>query len=37
MDNNHNVTGLHKLKNSLDELLKQGTQQLLVQAIKAEV
>ncbi len=37
MDNNHNVTELHKPDNPLNELLKQGAQQLLAQAIKAEV
>ncbi|PCS21682.1 hypothetical protein [Candidatus Enterovibrio escicola] len=37
MDNNHNVIKLHKLKNPLNELLKQGAQQLLSQAIEAEV
>ncbi|WP_150137451.1 hypothetical protein [Candidatus Enterovibrio escicola] len=37
MDNNHNVTKLHKLENPLNELLKQGTQQLLAQAIEAEI
>ncbi|PCS21899.1 hypothetical protein BTN49_2364 [Candidatus Enterovibrio escicola] len=37
MDNNHNVTELHKLENPLNELLKQGAQQLLTQAIEAEV
>ena len=34
MDDNHNVTGLLKLENPLNELLKQGAQQLLAQAIK---
>ncbi|PCS23410.1 hypothetical protein [Candidatus Enterovibrio escicola] len=37
MDNNHNVTKLHKLENPLNELLKQGAQQLLAQAIEAEI
>ncbi|PCS24141.1 Mobile element protein [Candidatus Enterovibrio escicola] len=37
MDNNHNVTELPKLEKSLNELLKQGAPQFLVQAIKAEV
>ena len=37
MDDNHNVTGLLKLENPLNELLKQGAQQLLAQAIEAEV
>ena len=37
MDDNHNVTELHKLENPLNELLKQGAQQLLAQAIDAEV
>lgn len=37
MDNNHNVTELHKPDNPLNELLKQGAQQLLAQAIEAEV
>ncbi|MBO1365485.1 IS256 family transposase [Vibrio cholerae] len=37
MDNNHNVTDLHKPENPLNELLKQGAQQLLAQAIEAEV
>ncbi|WP_190320104.1 hypothetical protein [Candidatus Enterovibrio escicola] len=36
-DNNHNVTALHKLENLLNELLKEGAQQLLAQAIEAEV
>ena len=37
MDNDHNVTDFHKLENPLNELLKQGAQQLLAQAIEAEV
>lgn len=37
MDNDHNVTELHKPENPLNELLKQGAQQLLAQAIEAEV
>lgn len=37
MDNNHNVTDLHRPENPLNELLKQGAQQLLAQAIEAEV
>lgn len=37
MDNNHNVTELHKPENLLNELLKQGAQLLLAQAIEAEV
>ncbi len=37
MDNNLNVTELHKPVNPLNELLKQGVQQLLAQAIEAEV
>ncbi|WP_150138456.1 hypothetical protein [Candidatus Enterovibrio escicola] len=37
MDNNHNVTELHKLENTLNKLLKKGTQQLLAQSIEAEV
>ncbi|PCS22505.1 hypothetical protein [Candidatus Enterovibrio escicola] len=37
MDNNHNVIELHKLENPLNELLKKGAQQLLAQAIEAEV
>lgn len=37
MDNNHNVTELHKPDNPLNELLKQGAHQLLAQAIEAEV
>ncbi len=37
MDNNHNVTELPKLEKPLNELLKQGAPQFLVQAIKAEV
>ena len=36
MDDNDNVTGLLKLENPLNELLKQGAQQLLAQAIEAE-
>ncbi|PCS21870.1 hypothetical protein [Candidatus Enterovibrio escicola] len=34
---NHNVTEFHKLENQINKLLKQGTQQLFVQAIEAEV
>lgn len=37
MGNNHNVTDLQKLENPLNRLLKQGAQQLLAQAIEAEV
>ena len=37
MDNNHNVTELHKPENPLNEPLKQGAQQLLAQAIEVEV
>ena len=37
MDNDHNVTDFHKPENPLNELLKQGAQQLLAQAIEAEV
>ena len=37
MDNNHNVTDLHRPENPLNERLKQGAQQLLAQAIEAEV
>ena len=37
MDNDHNVTELHKPENPLNELLKQGAQQLLALAIEAEV
>jgi hypothetical protein len=37
MDKNHNVTELHKSDNPLNELMKQGAQQLLAQAIEAEV
>lgn len=37
MDNNHNVTELNKPDNPLNEPLKQGAQQLLAQAIEAEV
>ncbi len=37
MGNNNNVTELHKLGNLLNELLKQGAQQLFVQDIEAEV
>lgn len=36
MDNT-NVTELHKPENMLNELLKQGAQQLLAQAIEAEI
>ncbi|MBC7001731.1 hypothetical protein BIZ37_04130 [Photobacterium sp. BZF1] len=36
MDNNHTVTKLHKPDNPLNELLKQGAQQFLAQAIEAE-
>ena len=36
-DNNHNVTELHKPGNPLNELPKQGAQQLSAQAIEAEV
>lgn len=35
MNNNHNVTELHKPGNPLNELLKQGAQQLLTQAIES--
>ncbi|PCS24188.1 hypothetical protein [Candidatus Enterovibrio escicola] len=37
MDNNHNVTELNKLENTLNKLLKKGIQQLLAQSIEAEV
>ena len=37
MDNKLNVTELHKPENPLNELLKLGAQQLLAQAIEAEV
>ena len=37
MDNDHSVTQLHQPENPLNELLKQGAQQLLAQAIEAEV
>ena len=37
MDNDHNVTDFYKPENPLNELLKQGAQQLLAQAIEAEV
>lgn len=37
MDNNYNVAELHKPDNPLNELLKQGAQQLLAQAIEVEV
>ncbi|MEI8633438.1 hypothetical protein P4S72_18090 [Vibrio sp. PP-XX7] len=33
----NNVTQLHKPENLLNELLKQGAQRLLAQAIEAEV
>ena len=37
MDNDHSVTQLHQPENPLNELLKQGAQQLLAQAIETEV
>ena len=37
MDNEHSVTQLHQPENPLNELLKQGAQQLLAQAIETEV
>ncbi len=37
MNDNQNVTELYKPENPLNELLKQGAQQLLAQAIEAEV
>ncbi|WP_150141255.1 transposase [Candidatus Enterovibrio escicola] len=37
MDNNHNVTELHKVENPLNELMKQDPQQLLGKAIEAKV
>ncbi|PCS22718.1 hypothetical protein [Candidatus Enterovibrio escicola] len=37
MDNNHYITEFHKLENPFNELLKQGAQQLLAQAIETEV
>ncbi|WP_150148454.1 hypothetical protein [Candidatus Enterovibrio escicola] len=35
LDNNHYVTELHKLENSLNALLQQDPQQLLAQAIRS--